>query len=163
MRRYRGRNEMFRRVWWLQDGAPPHRRRIVFEGLEELFQDRVIALNRQVEWPPRSPDLTPLDFFLWGYLKSKVYQTPPVSLDDLEERIRRELDILKQDRAMVRRAVGDMLRRARLCRDGGHVEEWNVHRSFQWWGSTHKKADVTNEQSYLSIFICLCKWNFEEC
>ena len=123
MRRYRGRNEMFRRVWWLQDGAPPHRRRIVFEGLEELFQDRVIALNRQVEWPPRSPDLTPLDFFLWGYLKSKVYQTPPVSLDDLEERIRRELDILKQDRAMVRRAVGDMLRRARLCRDGGHVEE----------------------------------------
>jgi hypothetical protein len=27
-------------------------------------------------WPPRSPDLTPLDFFLWGTLKERIYQTP---------------------------------------------------------------------------------------
>lgn len=27
------------------------------------------ALNENVSWPPRSPDLTPLDFFLWGTLK----------------------------------------------------------------------------------------------
>jgi hypothetical protein len=25
-----------------------------------------------VEYPPRSPDLTPLDFFLWGALKNAV-------------------------------------------------------------------------------------------
>ena len=24
---------------------------------------------RDVEWPPHSPNLTPPDFFLWGYLK----------------------------------------------------------------------------------------------
>ena len=112
--RYRGRrNGRFRQIWWAQDGAPPHRRRIVPDHLTELFGDRVIALNRAVEWPPRSPDLTPLDFFLWGYLKSKVYQTPPENLDELELRIRREMDILRQDRALVRRAVFDMLRRAR--------------------------------------------------
>ena len=84
----------------MQDGAPPHRRRIVTDRLTELFGDRVITLNRAVEWPPRSPDLTPLDFFLWGYLKSKVYQTPPENLDELELRIRREMNILRQDRAL---------------------------------------------------------------
>ena len=126
MRRYRGRrNNQFRRIWWAQDGAPPHRRRFVTDRLAELFGDRVIALNHAVEWPPRSPDLTPLDFFLWGYLKSKVYQTPPANLEELEQRIRHEIDTLRQDRALVRRAVFDMLRRVRVCsqRNGGHVED----------------------------------------
>ncbi|GBO39858.1 hypothetical protein AVEN_245212-1 [Araneus ventricosus] len=39
------------------------------------------------EWPPRSPDLTPMDFFLWGYLKQQVYATPPPTLQDLQRRI----------------------------------------------------------------------------
>ena len=58
--RYRGRrNDRFQRLWWLQDGGPCHRRRAVTDRLTELFGNRVIALNRAVEWPPRSPDLTP--------------------------------------------------------------------------------------------------------
>jgi hypothetical protein len=40
--------------------------------LRELFGDRVIALNHDVEWVPRTLNLTPCDFFLWGYLKNKV-------------------------------------------------------------------------------------------
>ncbi|CAB4013011.1 Hypothetical predicted protein [Paramuricea clavata] len=51
--------------------------------LQELFRNRVIAFGQPREWPPRSPDLTPCDFFLWGYLKSRVYQTPPQNLEDL--------------------------------------------------------------------------------
>ncbi|GBM49467.1 hypothetical protein AVEN_142605-1 [Araneus ventricosus] len=39
------------------------------------------------EWPQRSPDITPMDFFLWGYLKQKVYATPPPTLQDLQRRI----------------------------------------------------------------------------
>jgi len=27
-------------------------------------------------WPPRSPDATPCDFFLWGYVKDQVYVPP---------------------------------------------------------------------------------------
>ena len=124
--RYRGRrNGQLRRIWWAQDGAPPHRRRIVTDRLTELFGNQVIALNRAVEWPPRSPDLTPLDFFLWGYLKGKVFQTPPESREELERRINHKMNDLRQDRALVRRAVFDMLRRARICseRNGGHVED----------------------------------------
>lgn len=68
-------NGAFRRVWWAQDGAPAHRRIIVRDRLQELFRNRVIAFGQPREWPPRSPDLTPCDFFLWGYLKSRVQNT----------------------------------------------------------------------------------------
>ena len=83
----------------------------------------MIALHRDVEWPPRSPDFSPLDFFLWGHLKSKVYVNPPRDLDDLEERITAEVNVLRRDRVLIRRAVYDMLRRAQICqeRNGGHV------------------------------------------
>ena len=68
----RHRNGCFQHVWWAQDRAPCHRSRTVTERLTQLFGDRVVSFHRDVEWPPRSPNLTPLDFFLWGYLKAKV-------------------------------------------------------------------------------------------
>jgi len=45
-----------------------------------------------VEWPARSPDLSPCDVFLWGYLKEKVFKHRPRSLEDLKERIQQEID-----------------------------------------------------------------------
>ncbi|GFW48956.1 hypothetical protein TNCV_3901541 [Trichonephila clavipes] len=42
-----------------------------------------------VNWPPRSCDLTPLDYFLWVYVKSLVYADKPQTLDHLEDNIRR--------------------------------------------------------------------------
>ena len=48
------------------------------DRLNEVFgNDHVIGLGHDVEWPPRSVDLTPYDFFLWGYLKNKVFSRPP--------------------------------------------------------------------------------------
>ncbi|EFN76728.1 hypothetical protein EAI_17569, partial [Harpegnathos saltator] len=44
--------------------------------------------------PLCSPDLTPLDFLLWGYLKSKVYVTKPQDLNDLRGRITREIELI---------------------------------------------------------------------
>ena len=42
-----------------------------------------------MKWPPRSPDLTPLDFYFWGYIKGKVYVPPfPQTIDELKVRIR---------------------------------------------------------------------------
>lgn len=114
----------FRNLWWVQDGAPAHRLIAVRDRLRELFGQRVVALYHNVEWPPRSPDLTPCDFFLWGYLKSKVYTTPPIDLADLRNRISNEVDALRNNRAIIRRAVQAMLHRCQRCieRDGGHVE-----------------------------------------
>ncbi len=120
----RQRRGVFRRVWWAQDGAPPHRLLAVRERLRELFGNRVIALHHDIPWPPRSPDLSPCDFFLWGYLKGKVFTSPPDSIHQLRDRIVQAVDNLRQDQDLIRRAVRDMRRRCQLCidRNGGHVE-----------------------------------------
>ena len=115
---------VYRWLWWAQDGAPAHRLIAVWDRLRELFGERVIAVNHDVEWPPRSPDLTPCDYSLWGHSKNKVFVTPTRDLDKLQIRIMNEVNILLNDRAMVRRAVQGMLCRCQLCveREGGHVE-----------------------------------------
>ncbi|KAJ4450686.1 hypothetical protein ANN_02115 [Periplaneta americana] len=42
----------------------------------------------QVQWPPRSPDLSPLYFFMWGTVKDSVYQNILTTPDDMQQRIR---------------------------------------------------------------------------
>jgi hypothetical protein len=55
-----------------QDGATCHTSNASMREIESFFfQDRIISKNI---WPPRSPDLTPSEFFLWGLLKVKVYK-----------------------------------------------------------------------------------------
>ncbi|GFY07339.1 retrovirus-related Pol polyprotein from transposon opus [Trichonephila clavipes] len=55
----------------------------------KLEPDRLISRFGPVNWQPRSCDLTPLDYFLWGYVKSLVYADKPQTLDHLEDNIRR--------------------------------------------------------------------------
>ncbi|GFV60247.1 putative DD41D transposase [Trichonephila clavipes] len=57
--------------------------------IKNTFGDRLISRFGPVNWPPRSCDLTPLDYFLWGYVKSLVYADKPQTLDQLEDNIRR--------------------------------------------------------------------------
>lgn len=76
--------------------------------LNEVFQHRVVVLFNENEWPTRSPDLTPCDYFLWDYLKDRVYQTPPETLQILQQRINEECATLRQNRAMIRNAVRHM-------------------------------------------------------
>lgn len=78
-------------IWFQQDGAPPHYARNVRELLNDIFPGRWIGRRGPLEWPARSPDLTPLDFFLWGYLKTKVYKSKPNDLQDLKTRISEEI------------------------------------------------------------------------
>ena len=81
-----------RTQWFQQDGAPPHTARETRHFINQHFQGRFISLYEDVEWPPYSPDLTPPDFFLWGYLKDRIYSNPrPQNLDQLKENIQREI------------------------------------------------------------------------
>ena len=58
--------ETVSRVIFMQDGAPPHFSFFVTDVLNERFPVAWIGRNGPILWPPRSPDLSPLDFFLWG-------------------------------------------------------------------------------------------------
>ncbi|GFT40606.1 uncharacterized protein TNCV_3007821 [Trichonephila clavipes] len=55
-----------------QDGATCHTARATIDLLKDTFGDRLISRFGPVNWPPSSCDLTPLDYFLWGYVKSLV-------------------------------------------------------------------------------------------
>ena len=45
----------------------------VTDVLNERFPDAWIRRGGPIPWPRRSPDLSPLEFFLWGYIKNIVY------------------------------------------------------------------------------------------
>jgi hypothetical protein len=48
-------------------------------------------MNGDVQWPARPPDLSACDYFLWGYLKSKVYISRPRTITKLKQNIREEI------------------------------------------------------------------------
>ncbi|GFS73321.1 hypothetical protein TNCV_4712011 [Trichonephila clavipes] len=68
---------------WFKDGATCHTARATIDLLKDTFGDRLISRFGPVNWPPRSCDLTPLDYFLWGYVKSLVYADKPQTFDHL--------------------------------------------------------------------------------
>ncbi|GBM98989.1 hypothetical protein AVEN_45562-1 [Araneus ventricosus] len=70
-------------VWFQHDGTPPHKVSSVQQYIRDTFQQQVVGYGGCVEWPPCSHDLKPLDFFLWGYIKQRVYATPPPTLQEL--------------------------------------------------------------------------------
>ena len=59
------------RLWFQHDGAPTHFALDVRKYLN-VFPNRWIGMGGPVQWPPRSPDLTPMDFFIWGEMKCLV-------------------------------------------------------------------------------------------
>ncbi|GFU92169.1 transposase [Trichonephila clavipes] len=82
-------NHVVEELWFQQDGATCHTARATIDLLKDTFGDRLISRFGPVNWPPRSCDLTTLDYFLWGYVKSLVYADKPETLDSLEDNTRR--------------------------------------------------------------------------
>ena len=80
-----------------QDGAPPHCGSHVGRVLDATFPDRWIGRDGPTAWPPRSPDITPLDFFLCGYVKDKVFSTPVPDITNLKARITDAFAIITED------------------------------------------------------------------
>ncbi|GFW90928.1 transposable element Tc3 transposase [Trichonephila clavipes] len=82
-------NRDVQELWFQQDGATCHTARATIDLLKDTLGDRLISHFGPVNCPPRSWDLTPLDYFSWGYVKSMVYADKPQTLDPLEDNIRR--------------------------------------------------------------------------
>jgi hypothetical protein len=90
--------------------------------LNRHFPGRWIGRGGPITWPPRSPDITPLDFLLWGFVKDRVYATPVPDIATLRTRIAAVLE--RVDAAMLQRVwieleyLLDVLRPTK----GAHVE-----------------------------------------
>ncbi|GJQ74480.1 hypothetical protein Trydic_g21349 [Trypoxylus dichotomus] len=74
-------------TWFQQAGTTCHTLSQTQEAGRQLFPNKVILRRANVNWPPRNSDLSPLDYFLWGYLKSKVYENNPAHTNQLKTNI----------------------------------------------------------------------------
>lgn len=110
-------------MWFQQDGAPPHGTKVVREFLRRLFYHQWIGRNGPVAWPARSPDLTPLDFFLWGYLKNKIYRTFPNTVDELKRNIKTAIEEIEV--GTLKKVMATTVRRMLYCKEqnGRHFEQ----------------------------------------
>lgn len=105
-------------MWFQQDGAPAHTARMSRQILNGTFPNRWIGKFGPVNYPPRSPDLTVLDYYLWGRIKDLVYRDRPTTRADMMRTITRAIQSL--DAAEILRAVDNIAARVQLCiRQGG--------------------------------------------
>ena len=74
-------------IWFQQDGAICHTARETMNLLRSRFGEQFISRLRPVDWPPRSCDITSLDFYLCGYVNSKYFVDKPATIEVLEANI----------------------------------------------------------------------------
>ena len=85
--------------------------------LRKMFSSRLISLRGDVKWPARSPDLSPCDFFLWGYLKERVYRKWPKTLSEFKNAIDQEIKLIPQE--MTKKVMNSFRNRLRQCVENG--------------------------------------------
>ena len=71
-------------IWFQQDIATCHTAEARLNILRPVFEDRFVSHRADVVWPPRSCDLTPLDYYLWGVVKDKCYADKPETIDTID-------------------------------------------------------------------------------
>ena len=79
----------FDELFFQQDGTSPHYALRVRDYLNKVFTQRWFGRTGSIEWPPCSPDLTPMDFFFWGVVKNKEYvknkEKNPKTVNELKD------------------------------------------------------------------------------
>ena len=108
-----------------QDGAPPHFSLLVRNFISSVFpNNRVISRGFPQNWPAHSPDITPLDYYFWPTLKSRVYfNFRSTNLHELRQRIENVIGDFDQEE--LRRSVLNLTARLQhlLDSDGGPIEQ----------------------------------------
>ena len=104
-----------------QDGAPAHTANATLNFLEEKFPGRVVSKGL---WPPRSPDLTPCDFFFWGALKSHIHFHKPATIDQLKDVVSEFLTSITE--TTLNLVFQNLDKRFHLCHEkgGGLIENF---------------------------------------
>ena len=112
-------------MYFQHDGAPPHYSPLVREYLHASFPNRWLGRLGPVAWPPRSPDLTPLDYYIWGHMKTLVYETKVDSRAELCARIFAVAEQIRNHPDRTASAIQSLLIRAENClaNGGGHFEQ----------------------------------------
>lgn len=111
-----------RGYWWQQDGATCHTTALVLDWLRDKFGDRIISNKSERRWPPKSPDLSPLDYWFWSVCLAELRRSPPASIEELKQTVTEFANSLTPEE--IKKAVGDIIPRAEACimSNGGAFE-----------------------------------------
>jgi len=113
-------------MWFQQDGATCHTPHATMDILHKRFEGMVISRGGNVNWPPRSCDLTPLNFFFWDYLKSQVYMKPQ-TIDALKVNITNAIQQIQPD--LCEKVIENWTARIRVIKRsrGGYLSDVIFH------------------------------------
>lgn len=116
-----------RRMWFMHDGAPAHFSHLARDWLSQPFNygNRWIGRGGPIAWPPRSPDLNPLDYFVWGHCKALVYARPVNDVGELRQRVIDAFETIRNMNGIFHRVNESLYRRLEACvlANGGHFEQ----------------------------------------
>ena len=115
-------HEEIKNMWFQQDGASPHWALAVRAKLTQMFKEKWIGREGPIAWPARSPDLSKLDSFFWGFMKERIYLTPSNNFNELRYRIQEAADAVTPE--MLERVNENFIKRCRACiqANGGKFE-----------------------------------------
>jgi hypothetical protein len=104
-------------TYFQQDVCSTRSANIVTAFLNEKFPGRWLGRYGPIKWSPRSPDLTPFDFFLWETVKQLVYdgRASVNSVKELMERIEVAFEVIRSQNGIIRNAIRSILHRAQAC------------------------------------------------
>ena len=127
--------------WFQQDGATCHTTKNVLKWLEQKFQTRIISRNADkrnrggVNWPSRSPDLNPLDFWYWSHVQKLVKDgcqvnnqyVHPATIEEIMEKVEQASATLTPD--VIKKSCRNIRKRAQMCLDqnGKHFQHLIKH------------------------------------
>jgi hypothetical protein len=105
-------------------GVPAHFSRAVRDVLNNTYYDRRIGRGGPTAWPPRSPDLNPLDCYLWGHLNTLVYVTPLGKREALHHRTAKACQTIRNYSGISEQMRRSRMRRVEVCIEfrGGNFE-----------------------------------------
>lgn len=109
---------------WQLDGAPAHNKGTVIQYLNSIFGSKWMGTHSpEICSPPRGPDLTSPDYFLWGYLQSVVYKEMPYNVEDLKQKIKDACSNIPSH-VLVKVTTNELLRRLAIFLEvNGHQFE----------------------------------------
>ena len=112
-----------RQVYYQHDGTRPHFSQVVRQYVNQKFPNRWIGRGGTPNWPPRSPDLNPLDYHVWGSMKAMVC-AHKVNTRELFQRILSAARTIKKA-AVLRKFTISMVTRVLkyIQADGGHFKQ----------------------------------------
>ena len=109
-------------AYFQQDGAPLRYGIQVRQYLNQILSDAWIGRRGPVEGSPRSPGLTPLDFYFLGHLKAMVYKENVRDINHLKDCIINSFAQISPD--VLLRVHSEWVKRIMMCiqNNGGHIE-----------------------------------------